>query len=309
MKIILLLKKLVRLKMNKSNISILITGGSGFIGKNLKEYFSEKYFVLAPTHSELDLTDKNSVDKYFKENKVDIIIHTANLGGKRNEVLVGEILKENLKIFLNIFEKRNQVKKILFIGSGAEYDKNRNLVNVKESEFGNVIPSDDYGFHKYICSRYIETSKNIINLRVFGIFGKYEDYGTRFISNIICRELYNLPIEINQNRIMDYIYIKDFCRIVEYFIENAAKEVFYNIGGEKCNLLWLVNKIKEISKREFEVLLKKPGFDREYTCNNSRLLKELKNFKFTPLEKAIEELYDWYTANRVTIIKDKILNS
>jgi GDP-L-fucose synthase len=291
----------------ENKLSILLTGGSGFIGKNLVEYLSKNYDVLAPSHSELELTNKIEVDKYFEENKIDVVIHAVNIGGKRNNLNINNSVKDNLKIFFNIVDNKPKVKKIIFLGSGAEYDKTRNIVNVKESEFGKFIPSDDYGFYKYVCSKYIESSDNIINLRMMGIFGKYEDYNLRFISNIICRDLYNLPIEVNQNRVMDYLYIKDFCKIIEYFINNNPKEKFYNLGGGRYDLLSLAEKIKKVSKHNFSITLKKKGLDKEYTCDNTRLLKELKNFKFTEMDVALKEMYDWYKLNKSNINKEELL--
>jgi len=293
----------------ENKLSILLTGGSGFIGRNLKEYLSKKYHVLAPSHSELELIDKIKVDEYFERNKIDIIIHTATIGVKRNTPMAQDSFKNNLKIFFNLIENKHQVKKIIFLGSGAEYDKTRELIDVKESEFGGIIPSDDYGFHKYICSKYIENSDKIVNLRIFGVFGKYEDCNIRFISNIICRDLFNLPIEINRNRVMDYVYIKDLCRIIEYFMNNNSKEKFYNVGGERCELLSLAEKIKKISGKKFKMSIKKEGFDKNYTGNNARLLEELKDFKFTSMDVALKELYEWYNLNKSKIIKDNLLNS
>lgn len=47
---------------------ILLTGGSGFIGRNLRESFlASKYDISAPAHSELDLLDTQSTDEFFKK--------------------------------------------------------------------------------------------------------------------------------------------------------------------------------------------------------------------------------------------------
>jgi GDP-L-fucose synthase len=206
---------------------ILITGGTGFIGKNLVEYLSKKHTVLAPTHAELELSDETAVNKFFEENEVDLVIHTASVGGKRKPAPGRDVLDENLKIFSNI---TSNSRKMIFLGSGAEYDKSRPLEDVKESDFGKSKPTDDYGLYKYTCSESIGKSDNIVNLRLFGVFGKYEDYDIRFISNIICRAIFNLPVEMNQNMLLDLVYIKDLCRIIDYFIENKAKHKFYNVG-------------------------------------------------------------------------------
>jgi len=57
-------------------MTVLITGGTGVLGKELKILFSEN---LSPTHDELDITNKQSVFDFFKKNNIDSIIHTAAL--------------------------------------------------------------------------------------------------------------------------------------------------------------------------------------------------------------------------------------
>ena len=59
---------------------ILLTGGSGFIGRNLRESFlSRKYDITAPAHSELDLLDTRSADEFFRKNSFDFIIQTGEV--------------------------------------------------------------------------------------------------------------------------------------------------------------------------------------------------------------------------------------
>ena len=287
---------------------ILITGGNGFIGRNLNEYLSKKHHITSIDIGDLNLMNSDAVDDYFLDKEFDVLVHTAVIGGNRKILNNPNILKNNLRMFFNIIRNKNHFGKMIFIGSGAEYDKSRDLKDVKEEDFGKNVPDDDYGFYKYLCSKYIENLDDVISLKVFGVFGKYEDYKTRFISNIICRTIFDLPVEINQNAVFDFIYIEDLCKIIEYFIENKARYKFYNIGSEKhYNLLGIVEKIKKISGKDFEIKIKNPGMNKEYTCNNSKLREELKDFRFTEIETSIKELYDWYLENKDNIKKESLL--
>ena len=156
--------------------TIFITGAKGFIGRNLTEKLNKKYNLLTPSHKELDLLNEKNVDNYFNKNNIDIVINCAVIGGSRIEEYVDTSLSNNLRIFFNLLRNKEKYKKMVHLGSGAEFDKSKPIVKVKETDLGKTIPKDEYGFFKYICTKYIEKEENIISLRIFGLFGKYEDY-------------------------------------------------------------------------------------------------------------------------------------
>jgi len=280
--------------------TIFITGASGFIGRNVIEQFKGKYNILCPNHKELELTDQFMVDEFFKKNNIDVVLHMATLGGRRSKTEdVKDMVKTNLQMFFNITRNSKYYKKLIQCGTGGEYDRRFEVKNVKEEDLGKTIPIDDYSFSKYLISKYIEGSKdNIVDLRFFAIFGKYEDYELRFISNAILKNLLDKPIIINQNVYFDYVYINDLVKILTYFIENDSKYKFYNVGtGKPQDLLSLANKINKISEKKSEIILKQEGLNKEFSCDNKRLLDEIKDFKFTPLEESIRELYLYYKEN------------
>lgn len=289
---------------------IFITGSSGFIGKNLVEKLSSNNKVLAPNHKELDLLNFIKVEDYFKKNSIDIVIHTAVVGGSRKEEHKSDSFQKNMRMFLNIVRNKKYFKKFINLGSGAEYDKNKPLIKVKENNFDTHVPTDDYGFYKYCCSKYIENKEKFINLRIFGLFGKFERYDLRFISNAICKYIFKIPITINQNVNFDYVYIDDFTKIVRYFVENNTNEKFFNIGtGKKIDLLTIARKINNLSSYKVKITVKNSGLNKEYSCNNSRMLKEIKDLQFTDFDIALKELYNWYIINKKSVKKSLILKS
>ncbi|MBU3978905.1 NAD(P)-dependent oxidoreductase [Patescibacteria group bacterium] len=291
----------------KNKKKILITGANGFAGRHLKEYLGNKYTLFTPSHKEMDLLNEKEVDNFFKTHEVDVVIHTALVGGSRKEEHVESALSQNLRMFFNIVRNKKRFKKMIHCGSGAEYDKRFPIVQVREEDFDKRVPADEYGYGKYLCSKYIEESENIVCLRIFALFGKYEDYRYRFISNAICRNIYGMPITMRQNVYFDYIYINDFVRIVEYFIENKAKHKFYNAGtGKRVDLKTIAEKINEIANKKSEILIKNSGLNNEYTCDNSRLAGEMKGFKFTEFDNYMTQLYTWYKENKKIIKKELI---
>jgi UDP-glucose 4-epimerase len=173
---------------------------------------------------------------------------------------------------------------------------NSYMPQMKEGYFGKYIPDDIYGFSKYVIAKDIESKqKNIVNLRLFGIYGRYEDYKRRFISNNICRALCNLDISINKNMLFDYLYIDDFSRIVEMFINKDAQKQSYNIcTGKPVDLLTLAEIIQRIDGKGLPITIKEEGLKREYSGNNTQFLQEYGKFDFSRPEQAINELYHWY---------------
>lgn len=258
-----------------------------------------EYKLLIPVRKELDLTNTNDVDTYFRKHTIYAVINCAVVGGSRTEEHVNSALSQNLRIFFNLLRNKDKYKKMIHLGSGAEYDKSKPLMRVKEADFGKTMPQDEYGFYKYICSKYIEKEKNVVCLRIFGLFGKYEDYRLRFISNAIVNNLKGLPIIINQNVIFDYVYINDFVKIIEYFIGHKGKHRFYNIGsGKKIDILSIAKIINRVADKKSRIIIKNRGLNNEYSCDNSRLMQEIKNMQFTDSKEAVDELYHWYKDNK-----------
>lgn len=287
---------------------IFLTGGTGFIGKNTLEKLGDKYSFAAPSRRQLDLLDSYSVEQFLKLVNPDIVIHAAKYGGTRKVPNSYETAEINLRMFFNIVRNNKFFKKMIFLGSGSEYNISRPLKRVKEEEFDRRVPEESFGFYKYMCSKYIGETDKIINLRLFGIFGKYEDYELRFISNAICKNLFGLPITMRQNVFFDYLYINDFIKIIDYFINNGSKYKFYNAGtGRRIDLLTIAKKINKLSEKPSKIIIRKRGLNNEYTCNNDRLKREMPALKFTDFDRSILELYTWYKSIKPSISYESLL--
>ncbi|UYF43480.1 NAD-dependent epimerase/dehydratase family protein [Aliarcobacter cryaerophilus] len=293
-------------------MNIFITGSNGFVGSHLKEYLNKtysKYNLFTPSSKELDLVNEEAVDNYILGNKVDIIIHLANKGGDITTVNMKNVTEYNLRIFFNIVKHEKNVKKIISFGSGAEYSKHKQIADACEDDYNLSLPLDEYGFYKSITSKYIEKSDNIVQLRIFGAYGEYENYRFKFITNAIVKNLLKLPIVINKNVYFDYIYIDDLIKMIDWFIHNESKEKIYNATtGKKIDLITLANLVNETSDFKSEIKVLNEGLNNEYTSNNERIMKELKNFEFTSHKKAIQKMREYFKANLEKLDKESIIN-
>ncbi|MDP3705975.1 MAG: NAD(P)-dependent oxidoreductase [Legionellaceae bacterium] len=269
-------------------MKILITGTNGFVGKNLLEYYQSRYeHVYSPKRADLDLLDSQAVENYLAKHRFDVVINNA---------VTLTSVEQNIKIYFNLERCSDLFGFMINPGSGSEYDPKHYEPKMKESYFGKYIPDDIYGFSKYVIAKDIEyKSGNIVNLRLFGVFGKYENYKRRFISDNISRALSGMDLSVNKNVYFDYLYIDDFCKITEMVIKKRPKKHTYNIcTGERIDLFSLARTIRDVHGHEVLIQVKQEGLNPEYSGDNSLFISEYGNFNFTELKKSIALLYQWY---------------
>ena len=275
---------------------ILLTGGNGFIGKNIQESFlSQKYDITAPRSFELDLTDTAAVDAFFRTHSFDVILHAAAKPGHRNAKDPTRLLYTNLRMFENLVRQEGRFGKLIHFGSGAVYDSSADNRQVTEDQIGTRIGADEHSFCKYVIHQRSQALSNVIHLNIFGIFGKYEDWEIRFISNAICKTLFDLPITLRQNRRFSYLYIDDLMPILDFFITHTPRHNSYNVTpDEETELLHAAKLVQQISGSTREILVEKAGYGLNYSGSNARLKAEMETLCFTPLPQAIKKLYAYY---------------
>jgi UDP-glucose 4-epimerase len=272
-------------------MKILITGKTGFIGSHLFEFLSVYHDVVSLSKNKLDLTNRNEVHKYLQNNIFDIIIHTATIGGKTGNNDGPEVLYNNIAMIFNLLHSKHPSTKLITFTSGYELDKNIHLSCDKN--FAYHYPLDYYGMSKNIISRICKEYPDVYVFRLFGVYGEYET-NNRFIKKNILNYINNQPIHIIQDRYLDFIYIDNILKIVNYYVNNIDNNLnhFTDITlPKKYKLTEIIKVINNLDKHKVEVITQKEGYDLEYVGDSNYFTQLIPNY--VTLEEGIKNVYNY----------------
>lgn len=213
--------------------TILITGSSGFIGKNLIKKIPMYNIPIEKNGKKIDLRDK---EKVLKLKRVNTVIHLAGKTPYSKKLSNNEIFEHNILGTLNILEYciSKKVEKLIFVSSYIYGNSKNNPINEKHI----VQPHNTYTKSKYLaeelCKNYAKKfGIKLIILRPFNLFGNLQKKGF-LISNIIEAIKNNSSISItNKNNKRDYLHIDDFIDVILKMIDFDCKLEIFNIGSGK----------------------------------------------------------------------------
>lgn len=267
---------------------VLLTGGSGFIGRNIKDYLRGICELYTPTRQELNLLDEQAVKDYLRRHQIEIVIHAANPNPVKNLIDKKETMfEDSIRGFMNLFHAQEYYEKMYTLGSGAEYDKSRDIVLISEEEESRSTPYDSYGLAKYVMNRLTEGSEKHCNLRIFACYGP-TDHESKFITHAIHCCMKQEPITIRQDCYFDYMHVNDLAKIIGYFIYHEPAHKAYNVcTGTRYLLSEIADMVRKQMNSKSEIVFLKAGLNKEYTGSNHRLIAEMGSYQFMSLEEGI----------------------
>ena len=168
---------------------IFIAGHNGMVGSAIERKFVQEGFknILTFSSKELDLRDQLSVNEFYKKRKPDfVILAAAKVGGiHANNKYKAEFIYDNLMIESNVihFAYKNNVKKLLFLGSSCIYPK-KSPQPIKEEYLmsGHLEPTNrPYAIAKIagieLCKSYREQyGCNFISAMPTNLYGTNDNY-------------------------------------------------------------------------------------------------------------------------------------
>lgn len=279
---------------------ILITGGNGFVGKNLFFFLNKKniYKIYRPSSSKFDLSNLNIYKNILIKFQPNIIIHLAArtkptiLTKKEDRLQFKNTILPVINL-VNCLKYCSQLEKIIFFGSIEEYG----LSKLPFTEKQKPMPVSSYGIAKikalkYIKSKIKNNKYNYIWIRPSLIFGK-KDNRNRFLGSLFYALKYKKKIKVNINyQIRDFLYIYDLCRFIEFLIikKTKIKGNILNITAENwINLnsifFYFPKKIQQILRKLVLINYNKMHLD--YYSSGKLLRSKFKKFKFTNFKKSL----------------------
>lgn len=286
--------------------TVLITGAgpTGVTGRAIREYLEKDYVILAPSSKELDLTDDAAVRTYFDLHHIDFVVHCATYRSNTSQTthMVDEELESNLRMYFALASQSEKFEKMVYLGSGAEYDKSRPIININEEQFGESIPKTKYGLGKFIMNQHCRNSKNIYNLRMFGTLDPYERYTKNVVCNLCAKAVMGMPLTLKRDVKFSWIDIMDVAKAIKYLFENEVARHDFNIALPNSYFLSEIAVIiKDVVPSNSAIRFEQDGVNKEYTCS-IREFEKCFPIEMTSIHNSIIRIVD-----HMKKIKDSIM--
>jgi len=321
--------------------TLLICGGAGFIGSNFIHYILGKYPSVKIANLDKltysgnldnlkdiekdkrysflkgDVSNEKTMAAFFKKHSPDYVINFAAETHVDRSIHVGalEFINTNIQGVFNILEiiKKQPVTKYLQVSTDEVYGTLSLESKEKFVETTPFSPNVPYAATKaggdLLCNAYFTTWKvPVVVTHCSNNYGPYQ-YPEKLIPFFTVRMLEGkkLPLYGDGKNVRDWIYVLDHCRALELCLLKGKEGGVYNIGAdnELSNLQIALMIAKQFGRdeKDFEFVPDRPGHDRRYAIDPSKIKNELGWKPEYSFERAFKETVDWYKNNQKWIKK------
>lgn len=171
-------------------LNILVTGCTGMVGRNIVDVISKdtRFNYFAPSRSDMNLLEINSVKNFLSQHHIDIVIHSAGVVGGIQANINNPVrfLTENWQMGQNIIMAARDagIKKLINMGSSCMYPKNINRPILEEDIFAGKFEETNEGYAIAKCAvsrlcNYINREDNSFNYKTLipcNLYGLYDSF-------------------------------------------------------------------------------------------------------------------------------------
>lgn len=300
---------------------VLLTGATGFVGKNIVNKLRTNYDLIAIGSKQCDLRSQAECEKLITELKPDVVIHAAGtvggIGANKDNPAI--FMYENLIMGNNIIHQSmlNNVSKFILLGTVCSYPK-FTQVPFEESEIWNGYPEETnapYGIAKKTLMKLIETYNqqygfNGVNLIPVNMYGPHDHFNltTSHVIPALILKVYK-AIQNKEKSIIvwgtgeasrEFLFAPDCVDAIHLAIEKDVPPYPINIGNGKeikiKNLVDVICKIMGYNGKIIYDITKPDGQPRR--CLDVDLSKKLLGFEAkTSLDDGLKQTIDWFLKN------------
>lgn len=317
-------------------MKILVTGGAGFIGSNFVYYELDNYsndevicldkLTYAGNLETLEVAMKNPKFKFVKGDIADRAFVDELFASEKPDVIVNFAAESHVDRSIEnpeIFLQTNVIGTSVLMDACRKYGNIR-YHQVSTDEVYGDLPLDrpDLFFTEttplhtsspYSASKasadllvqaYYRTYKLPVTIsRCSNNYGPYH-FPEKLIPLMIANALNDkkLPVYGKGENVRDWLYVEDHCSAIDLIIRKGKIGEVYNIGGhnERTNLEVVKTIIKELGKSEdlIEFVTDRPGHDRRYAIDPTKIHNELGWLPATKFDDGIKKTIDWYLTHK-----------
>ncbi len=316
-------------------IRILVCGASGFMGRNIVEYFSNidgyevygvsyknphKCLINNQNHFGCDLTTQSGINHIFKDINFDIVIQAAANTSGSKDIVEKPYLHVTDNAVMNSLILRAcydyKVKHFLFLSCGVMYNPDKSPVTEDDFSMDEGIVDNYFGvgwtkvYVEKMCEFYSKLGKTkhtvIRHSNTYGPYDKYDlekshMFGATINKVMSSKDGDEIVVWGDGSTERDLLYVSDVVDFIHKAIDNQ-KSIYelFNVGyGQSISVSDLVKKVLDISGKKLYINYDetKPTIKTKLALNSK---KALQTFDWKPkvsIEEGIKKTIDWYQNN------------
>ncbi|MCC2538357.1 MULTISPECIES: dTDP-glucose 4,6-dehydratase [Bacillus cereus group] len=314
-------------------MKVLVTGGAGFIGSNFVRYMVKKYpeynlvnldaLTYAGNLENLkeieglpnykfvkgDIADREFVNRLFEEEKFDYVLNFAAESHVDRSITNPDIfIQTNIQGTQVLLDaaKNAQVKKYLQVSTDEVYGTLGDTGYFSEETplASNSPYSSSKAGADLLVRAYHETFGLPVNItRCSNNYGPFH-FPEKLIPLMIINALNNkqLPVYGDGLNVRDWLHVEDHCQAIDLVLHKGENGEVYNVGGnnERTNIEIVKTILKALNKPEslIKYVTDRPGHDRRYAIDATKLREELGWSPKYNFDTGIEQTIKWYLENQ-----------